>query len=118
VRQAGFTGVFTFIYSPRTGTPSASRTDTVPENIAAARFKRLNELINPILLRRNEGLIGKTLDIMMEEDKSGKNNTQKGHADDNTLVHVAGAAREPGEIIQVRVTEAKTFYVSGVEVFL
>jgi tRNA-2-methylthio-N6-dimethylallyladenosine synthase len=113
VRQAGFAGVFSFMYSARTGTPAAKRNDTVPQEVISERFKRLTEMINPMLLQRNEGLIGKILDVMAEDGKNGRNPTQKGRADDNTLVHFLGSKARPGDIVKVRITEAKTFYVSG-----
>jgi tRNA-2-methylthio-N6-dimethylallyladenosine synthase len=115
VRQAGFSGVFTFIYSARTGTAAANSAAPVPADITAERFRRLTDLINPMLLRRNEDFIGKTLDVMAEDDRSGKKNTQKGRADDNTLVHFFGGAVKPGDVVKVRITEAKTFYVTGVK---
>jgi tRNA-2-methylthio-N6-dimethylallyladenosine synthase len=114
VKQAGFSGAFTFIYSPRTGTKAFDRKDTVPDEINAERFKRLNELINPILLKRNEGLIGRKLDILIDGKKSGVKGTQKGRADDNTLVHVIGSDAAPGEVVKAKITEAKTFYVVGI----
>ena len=118
VERVRFAGAFTFLYSKRTGTPAAEMENTVPESVASERFKRLTEKINPFLLARNESFIGKTLKIMAEEKKlrlRGRDGTLTGRADDNTLTHfdARGYLIAPGDIVNVRITDAKTFYITG-----
>ena len=125
VRQVKFSGAFTFIYSKRTGTPAALREDTVPKNVTTERFERLTSAIYPILLERNESFVGQSLSVMVE-DSMGIQNVPaetdagflyncKGRADDNTLVHFKSKAPlETGQILPVLVTDARTFYVSGI----
>jgi len=138
VRRVRFAGAFTFIYSKRSGTPAAERTDLVPRKIANERFDRLTAELYPIMTEKNAAKIGRVFEIMVDEAvvprpvskdcpenfsdvtknnfAEGENNfvPYKGRADDHTLVHFT-AARElrPGEIIPVKITAAKTFYVSG-----
>ncbi|MCL2528415.1 MAG: tRNA (N6-isopentenyl adenosine(37)-C2)-methylthiotransferase MiaB [Defluviitaleaceae bacterium] len=112
VRQVRFSGAFTFIYSKRTGTPAASRTDLVPRKVAAERFERLTGALYPIMDEINQGMVGFVLPVMVEDVDGG---ACKGRTDDNTLVHFAaeGSGLQPGVIVPVKITAAKTFYVSG-----
>jgi tRNA-2-methylthio-N6-dimethylallyladenosine synthase len=109
-----FNGAFTFIYSKRTGTPAAKREDAVPHDMAMERFNRLTKTINPILLAHNEAKVGLTVKVMLEEGKSRLG--IRGRAEDNTLAHVdvpEGVEAVPGDVVDVKVTEAKTFYITG-----
>jgi len=136
VQQVRFAGAFTFIYSKRSGTPAASRTDLVPRKIANQRFERLTAALYPIMDEINHDKIGKVWPVMVE---SIEGNACKGRTDDNTLVHFSVSedtlvsARDatlpkhiadnfevisyntvrPGQIIPVLITSARTFYVSG-----
>ena len=111
-RQVRFSGAFTFIYSKRSGTPAAQRTDTVPRKVASQRFERLTAALYPIMLEINQAKIGQTLPVMIEEISGA---AIKGRTDDNTLVHFEAeeGAYQPGNIVPVRVDAAKTFYVTG-----
>ncbi|MCL2203245.1 MAG: tRNA (N6-isopentenyl adenosine(37)-C2)-methylthiotransferase MiaB [Defluviitaleaceae bacterium] len=108
-RQVGFAGAFTFIYSQRSGTPAASRTDTVPRKTANERFERLTATLYPIMEARNQQLVGRTVETMVEEQG-------KGRTGDNTLVHFTSekAAYAIGDLIPVRVHTARSFYVKGI----
>lgn len=110
VRRVRFSGAFTFIYSKRSGTPAAERTDLVSRKVANERFDRLTAELYPIMTEINEAKIGKVFDVMVEENGRGR-------MDDHTLVHfIATQSMTAGEIIPVRIDEAKTFYVTGVSV--
>ena len=118
VRKARFAGAFTFMYSKRSGTPAAERTDIIPQEIVSDRFNRLTAEINPILQEINEAKLGKTFEVMVEE--SQPNGVYKGRTNDHTLVHFnidqernPSQGLNPGDMVQVRIETAKTFYVSG-----
>ncbi|MDR1665179.1 MAG: tRNA (N6-isopentenyl adenosine(37)-C2)-methylthiotransferase MiaB [Clostridiales bacterium] len=116
VNRVRFEGAFTFLYSKREGTPAAKMSDAVPAQIMKDRFKRLLETVNPIILAKNQSRVGETVQVMAEDDPPGKNGTLTGRADDNTLVHFCGKNPvAPGELLNVRITEAKTFYLTGTE---
>jgi tRNA-2-methylthio-N6-dimethylallyladenosine synthase len=114
VRRVRFNGAFTFIYSKRAGTPAAKRGDAVPRDVAMERFNRLTGAINPILLEYNEAKLGTLIPVMLEDGKSRLG--IRSRAGDNTLVHVSapdGTDLKPGDLVEVRITEAKTFYVTA-----
>jgi len=111
VRRVRFSNAFTFLYSKRSGTPAAQRTDTIPPQIASERYDRLVVELSPILLEINQAKIGQTFDTMVEEVNA---NDYKGRADDHSLVHFTSEIPlQPGDIVPVRITHAKTFYLSG-----
>src|SRR5262249_26777865 len=62
VEEVGFAGAYSFIYSPRPGTPAAERDDQVPQEDKSARLQRLQALITRHQRRFNAGFAGKTLD--------------------------------------------------------
>ena len=112
VNQAGFEGAFTFIYSKREGTPSSKIPYDLREETVKERFERLIGTLNLILLKKNESMLSKTLAVMAEDDPPGADGALTGRTDGNALVHFYGAA-SPGEIVEVKITEAKTFYLVG-----
>jgi len=112
VRKVRFSGAFTFIYSKRSGTPAAQRTDTVERKIAADRFDRLTAEIYPILLEINQAKVGRSLPVMVEGIATS--GACKGRADDYALVHFpCDLPLKQGDIVNVRIDEAKTFYLNG-----
>jgi threonylcarbamoyladenosine tRNA methylthiotransferase MtaB len=66
VREAGFCKVHVFSYSPRVGTPAATMTETVPAQVVAERCDRLRELERELAAEYGRGLIGRTLDVLVE----------------------------------------------------
>ena len=112
VQKVRFATAFTFLYSKRSGTPAAERTDTVAKNIASDRFQRLNATLNPILVEMNNAKIGRTFPVMVEEVASPTD--YKGRTEDHSLIHFTSETPlHPGDIAPVTITYAKTFYLGG-----
>ena len=110
-RKVRFSTAFTFIYSKRSGTPAAERTDIVPPKIAAERYDKLVAELTPILLEINEAKINHTYETMIEEVT---NDGYKGRTDDHSLVHFTSPAKlQQGDIVKVKITHARTYYLSG-----
>jgi tRNA-2-methylthio-N6-dimethylallyladenosine synthase len=114
VSQVRFDGAFTFIYSPRVGTPAAALTDQVPEEVAKGRLLKLIELQNQISFEKNQALIG-TLQEVLIEGVSEKNAViWSGRTMQNKLVHFKPSFRiKPGDLAIVRITAARTFTLEG-----
>ena len=55
-REVGFDTAFTFIYSPREGTPAAKMQDNVPMEVKKERLQRLNALVNEYAVKKNEAI--------------------------------------------------------------
>lgn len=114
VEKARFASAFTFLYSPRPGTPAADRTDQVPEDVALERYKRLLALQERINTEDNAKLAGTEVEVLISEGegrKDGATHRISGRARDNRLVHVAlpaGMDEEdrprPGDMVRAVVT--------------
>ena len=65
VEYVKYDSAFTFIYSPREGTPAAGFSDQIPYDIKHGRFERLNEVVNKYSLEKNEQLSDKTVKVLM-----------------------------------------------------
>jgi tRNA-2-methylthio-N6-dimethylallyladenosine synthase len=114
VRKVRYDSAFTFIYSPRTGTPAAAMPDQVPENVTKERFDRLlNEVqqISREVCSRYEGTVQNILVESLDDHKEG---FVTGRMANNLLVHFPGDASLIGKIVSVRLTEAKGFYYMGI----
>src|SRR5690606_9939492 len=115
VREARFSGAFTFQYSKRPGTPAATLPDQVPQADVTDRYNRLVALVNDITWAENQQLVGRELELMVAEGEGRKDAATRrlsGRAPDNRLVHfeadfsaVDGEPR-PGDMVTVQVTYA------------
>lgn len=113
VRKVGYSTAFTFIYSKRTGTPAAAMENQVDEAVIKDRFARLLNVLNPLVHSINERQLGKTLDVLVEEKSRNGEGLMTGRAFNNSLVHFAGGENLIGQIVKVRITDNKTFYLIG-----
>lgn len=114
VEKVRFDGAFTFIYSPRTGTPAAKIEDPIPEADKKQRLNRLIEIQNQISLEKNRAYVG-TLSEVLAEGVSEKNpDFWSGRNTQNKLTHFKPANKiKPGDLAVVRITGAQTFTLEG-----
>jgi tRNA-2-methylthio-N6-dimethylallyladenosine synthase len=112
VRQARFSGAFTFIYSPRPGTPAATMADQVPREVVQERYERLVELVNEIAWEENKRLVGRRVELLVAEGEGRKDaatHRLSGRGPDNRLVHFTpptDAEVRPGDMVTVEITYA------------
>jgi tRNA-2-methylthio-N6-dimethylallyladenosine synthase len=114
VATVRFDGAFTFIYSPRAGTPAATMPDQVDEEVKKERLLRLIELQNRISLERNQALIGTLQEILVEGSSEKNAAIWSGRTSQNKLVHFKPTFRlTVGDMAAVRIIGAKTFTLEG-----
>ncbi len=112
VRAARFSGAFTFIYSPRPGTPAATMDEQLPRDVVQARYERLVTLVNDIAWEENQRLVGRTVELLVAEGEGRKDaatHRLSGRGPDNRLVHFvppADAEVRPGDLVTVEITYA------------
>lgn len=112
VRQARFSGAYTFQYSPRPGTPAATMDDQVPPDVVKDRYLRLAELVKQIAWEEGQTLVGRSVELMVAEGEGRKDSAThrlSGRGPDSRLVHFnpAGAdAVRPGDMVTVEITYA------------
>lgn len=103
---------YTFIYSPREGTPAAKIEDNISLKEKEERLQRLNALVNKYARENNEKYQDKIVPVLIEgySDKGGK---LMGYTDTMKLVNVVGDSSSIGSIVFVRITEVKTWSMEG-----
>lgn len=110
VEQVRFDSAFTFIYSPRPGTPAASMENQVPAAVKRERLQQLIELQNGISLACNRSLVGSRQELLVEDKK---NEIHKGRTTTHRLVFFSSKEDLSGRLVDVEITEAKTWNLAG-----
>lgn len=113
VRKVGFSTAFTFIYSKRTGTPAATMDNQVSDEVAHQRFNRLLGVLNPIIFDIHSALVGKTLNVLVENVSRQDDNIVSGRSENNCLVHFKGDKTLIGQTVPIKIIGNKTFYLIG-----
>ena len=114
VEYVKYDSAFTFIYSPREGTPAAGFSDQIPYDIKHERFERLNEVVNKYSLEKNEQLSDKTVKVLIDCSSRKDDKSYSGRTDGFKLVNVSSGRDITGHLVDVRITECKTFSIDGV----
>ncbi len=113
VNNCKFDGAFTFIYSPREGTPASKLDDNISLEIKEARLQILNKIINKYAKESNKKMLGKIVPVLIE-NLSEKNPDQlRGYTDTYKLVNIIGNKKYLGKIVNVEITEIKSWSLNG-----
>ncbi len=118
VRAARYDQAFTFIYSPREGTPAASMDDAVPRDVTQVRFDRLVEVVQRSALEKNRELVGTVQEVLFEGPSKRDPRVLTGRTPGNKVAHVLvpeGLSTHDyaGRILPVTIDEAQTWFLSG-----
>ncbi len=114
VKHCKYDGAYTFIFSPRVGTPAASMPDDTPLKEKEDRLHRLNELVNSYSLENNQKLLNKTVPVLIQGISEKGSNKVYGYTDTMKLVNVVGSKDLIGKIVNVTITDAKSFSLDGI----
>ena len=112
VNKCKFDSAFTFIFSPREGTPASKMEDNIPFNEKEERLYRLSKLINKYSKEANEKYLNKKVLVLLEGESSKKGSLM-GYTDTMKLVNVKGKKDLIGEIVNVKITDVKSFSMDG-----
>lgn len=118
-RKVRYDSAFTFIYSPREGTPAAKFEDQIPDDVVHNRFDRLVEVMNEISLEKNLDYKGKVFDVLVEGVSKNEDQAFAGRTDGFKLVNFKSDKTLDeimGKTVKVLITESKTFSLEGEEV--
>lgn len=108
-----YDGAYMFIYSPRAGTPATRLPDDVTEAEKKDRLKRLNEAQDRISLKINKSLEGKIMRVLVEGESKNNPDVLQTRTDSNKLVHIVASKELIGAFVDVKITEAKTWTLTG-----
>ncbi|NOT10739.1 MAG: tRNA (N6-isopentenyl adenosine(37)-C2)-methylthiotransferase MiaB [Methylococcaceae bacterium] len=106
IEEIGFDLSFSFIYSPRPGTPAAELPDDVPQEVKKQRLDRFQNRINEMAATISKNMIN-TVQTVLVEGPSRKNPLQmQGRTENNRVVNFIGHPRLTGQFVDVLITEA------------
>ncbi len=114
VEKCKYDGAFTFIYSPREGTPAARMEDKIPKSVKEDRLHRLNEIVNKYSNMNNQKYLNQTVKVLLLGTSEKDENKLFGYTETQKLVNVTCDKSLVGQIVDVKITEAKSFSLDGV----
>ena len=106
VDAVGFDHSFSFIYSPRPGTPAAGYPDDVPLSVKKERLQRLQARLNESAAAISRAMVGSVQRVLVERPSRKDPAMLAGRTENNRVVNFAGPARLIGQFADVRITEA------------
>ena len=113
VDECQFDNAFTFIYSPREGTPAARMADNVSLEVKQHRLARLNERWNQYAKLKNDAYLGKTVRVLVDGASKKNDQIMSGYTETNKLVNFVAKDAKAGDIVTVKITGCKTFSLDG-----
>ncbi|HZJ89843.1 MAG TPA: tRNA (N6-isopentenyl adenosine(37)-C2)-methylthiotransferase MiaB [Bacilli bacterium] len=113
VSEITYAGAFTFIYSPRKGTPAARMVDNVTKEAKHLRFNKLKDIVEEQTADYAEQFVGQTLKVLVDGVSKRRKTILTGYSEEEKVVHFAGPRSLIGEIIEVKITESRVFALWG-----
>ncbi len=113
VRKLRYDLAYTFIYSKREGTPASKMEDAITLETKKERLAKLNELVNECAKENNMKYLNKEVKVLLT-DHSDKLGNLSGYTDTMKLVNVKADDKYLGKIVNVKITDAKTWSLDGV----
>lgn len=113
VEKARYDSAFTFIFSPREGTPAANMENRVTADVKADRFDRLIKLQNRISLEKNKELVGRDIEVFIEGVSKKNRGVLTGRTRTNKIVNFPGSQEFVHSEALIYVTDAHTWSLSG-----
>ena len=109
IHDVRFDNSFSFIFSPRPGTPAANLHDDTPHEVKLARLQELQAAINANITRISEQRLGTVQRILVEGASKRDNGELMGRTECNRVVNFAGDARLVGQLVDVKITETRSY---------
>ncbi|HOJ44506.1 MAG TPA: tRNA (N6-isopentenyl adenosine(37)-C2)-methylthiotransferase MiaB [Bacilli bacterium] len=113
VREVGYDGAFTFIYSPRVGTPASRMIDNVTPELKHQWFDQLVKEVEASAQIRADALVGQTLKVLVDGVSKRNDKVLSGYSEGNKLVHFIGDETLIGSIVNVKITSSHLYSVHG-----
>jgi len=113
IDDVAFDASFSFIFSPRPGTPAAEMPDTTPVEEKSARLQRLQQALDKHVQRYSQAMVGTVQRVLVEGVAKKGEGELAGRCENNRVVNFAGAPRLIGHFIDVRVTAALPHSLRG-----
>jgi len=112
-REVGFDAAYTYIYSPREGTPAAKMTDNVSLEVKKDRLQRLNAVVKEFSAEKMHAYKGEVVEVLVEGESKNNPDVLAGYTTKNKLVNFRGPESIVGQIVKVKITETRTWSLNG-----
>lgn len=116
VNECKFDGAFTFAFSPREGTPAAKLKDNTTIVEKNERLHRLNEIVNKYSNEANQKMVGKIEKCLVTGISEKDSSKYMGYTENMKLVNIISNENIIGQIVNVKIDEAKSFSLNGTKV--
>ena len=113
VRSCRYDGLFIFKYSRRAGTPAAALDDPIPEAEKKARFLALEELQESLQYGVYGDYVGRKISVLVEKESARSSEDMTGHSTCHKVVNFRSKQTQPGEIVDVMISQAKPYSLYG-----
>ncbi|MDF1481752.1 tRNA (N6-isopentenyl adenosine(37)-C2)-methylthiotransferase MiaB [Extensimonas sp. H3M7-6] len=113
VEELEFDNSFSFVFSPRPGTPAASLHDDTPQEVKLRRLQELQATINAHIQRISASRVGTVQRVLVEGRSKRDASELMGRTECNRVVNFPGPARLVGQMVDVHITEAKVYTLRG-----
>ncbi|MDO4176416.1 MAG: tRNA (N6-isopentenyl adenosine(37)-C2)-methylthiotransferase MiaB [Bacillota bacterium] len=112
-KEVCYDSAFTFLYSPRKGTPAAEYVDQIPEETKHVRFNRLVDIMNEGSKSRNAAFVGRVCRVLVDGPDKKESGILNGRTEEFKLVDFEGPEELIGQIVDVEITASNTFSLRG-----
>lgn len=106
IEELGFDQSFSFVYSPRPGTPAAELPDPVSQNVKKERLQRLQARINEMAVAISQAMVGSVQRVLVERPARRNRAELAGRTENNRVVNFPGDRGLIGQFVDVGITEA------------
>jgi tRNA-2-methylthio-N6-dimethylallyladenosine synthase len=113
IDDIGFDNSFSFIFSPRPGTPAANLSDDTPHEVKLRRLQELQAVINTNIKRISDSRLGTVQRILVEGTSKRDATELMGRTECNRVVNFVGQPRLVGQMVDVRITETRSYTLRG-----
>lgn len=113
VEEVRFDALFTFLYSPRTGTPAALLPDPMGKEEKMKNFQRLVDAQNAISAEKHQAYVGQTYRCLVDGTSEDARNNLAARTPGGRLVHLSGPEEWVGTYVNIKITSATTWALSG-----
>jgi tRNA-2-methylthio-N6-dimethylallyladenosine synthase len=113
IDDVAFDASFSFIYSPRPGTPALELEDSTPAEVKSARLARLQQRIDELAQAVSQGMVGSIQRVLVEGPSKKDPNEVAGRTDNNRIVNFVGNPRLVNQFVDVRITQSLSHSLRG-----
>jgi len=113
MKEMEYDSAYTYVYSPREGTPAAKMEDNIPLEVKKDRLQRLNAVVNELAAEKNKAYQGRVVEVLVQGESKKNPDVLSGRTRTNRTVNFKAPKSCIGTIIHVKITEAKSWSLDG-----